>query len=174
MASRLRRVPILAITILYAAALACSVFSSATTTHESASTPSEATHTRETSDAQSSSIPGIGEPVIIGAVEIQVLEAYTQDNLGGTLYPDDPSDIFIEIVCSINGTDSPQDWGAANLGLIHEGEHYEIFLTGRKGGAGGVLMGYTFVFTIPKESEYAEYMLQLPAGISIDLASFFE
>jgi hypothetical protein len=172
--TRNARIPMLAAAMLLITALGCSVLSETNTTHESEIPTSNATPTRETTDAQSSSVPGIDEPIIVGAVEIQVLEAYTKENLVGTLYPDDPSDIFLEIVCVINGVDSAQDWGDENLNIIHEDEYYEVFLTGRKGGAGGVLLGYTFVFSIPSESEYTEYMLQLPGGVSIELASFFE
>jgi hypothetical protein len=172
--SRNARIPMLATALFLVAAIGCSVFSETTTTHESDISTSDATPTRETTDTQSSSMPGIDEPIIVGAAEIQVLEAYTQENLGGTLYPDDPSDIFLEIVCAINGVDDSQDWGVENLILMHEGEYYEVYITGRKGGAGGVLLGYTYVFSIPRESEYAEYMLQLPEGVSIDLAPFFE
>jgi hypothetical protein len=53
-------------------------------------------------------------------------------------------------------------------------EEYEIVVQGRKGGEGGVLAGYIFVFSVPKESEFAEYILQLAGEVSIDLAPFFE
>ena len=163
--------PILAIALLLVAALACGDTSSEPTG------TSEAITTPEPIPVQPASIPGIDEPVVVGSVEIQVLEAYTEDSLSwgqSTVYPDSPSDIFLEMLIAIDGAENTFTWAVANMRLVHGDEEYEIVTQGRRGGPGGTLAGYVFVFSIPRESEYSEYRLKLAADVSIDLAPFFE
>ena len=113
-------------------------------------------------------IPGIEEPVVVGDVEVIVLEAYTLDSLPSgedTVYPDDPSDIFFVVV--VNAT-------AGDMRLVYEGEKYEVDRWGVKLDEEGKFFGTLYVFTVPKESEFSEYTLYLTEEVSIDLAPFFE
>ena len=173
-------VPMLATALLLVVALACggkSVSPTAEQTQAHPTATSEATTAPEPTPVPAASIPGIDEPVVVGSVEVRVLEAYTEDSLSGagsTVYPDAPSDIFFEMLVAVDGAESTFNWAADNMRLVHRGEEYEIVVQGRKGGEGGVLAGYIFVFSIPKESEFAEYILQLAGEVSIDLAPFFE
>ncbi len=178
--SKSRTLPILAIALLLVSELACSSPSISTTVEPTQAHPtatSEAATTPEPTPAPPASILGIDEPVVVGNVEIQVLEAYTEDSLswgGSTVYPDAPSDIFLEMLVAVDGAESTFNWAVDNIRLVHGGEEYEIVMQGRKGGEGGILAGYIFVFSIPKESEFAEHTLQLAGEVRIDLAPFFE
>jgi len=124
------------------------------------------------------SVPGIDEPLTVADVEIQVLEAYAEDGTisagGRTLCPDEPSDTCFEVVVAVEGTGNPLDWVAGHMRLAYEGEEYEPVGRGVKFGEDGKFAGTTFVFSVPKGSEFAGYTLQLTDEASIALASFFE
>jgi hypothetical protein len=122
-------------------------------------------------------LSGIDEPLIVADVEIQVLEAYTEDSLSAgdsTVYPDDPSDTFFQVVVDIGGGGNAFDWVVNNIRLTYGGEEYEMEHQGLKIGEDGKFAGTIFVFCVPKGSQLAGYALQLTDESSIALAPFFE
>lgn len=113
-----------------------------------------------------------------GDLELQILDAYTEDSLqsgdSAPIYPDDPSDVFLTLMLDLDGPSNCVYWIAQNAMLVYGGEEYQAARLGRKGGPGGTLAGELLIFAVPRDSEFGQYGLQLPDGRSIGLAPFFE
>jgi hypothetical protein len=126
------------------------------------------------------SIPGIEEPLVVGDMSIRVLDAYTEDSLSwdtetDPVYPDDLSHTFFEVlVGGKTGGGARNQAFFDNIRLVHKGEVYEMIKWGIKFGEDGKIVGTILVFSVPKGSQFAEYVLKLTDEVSIGLAPFFK
>jgi hypothetical protein len=123
-------------------------------------------------------VPGIDEPVLVGDVTVRVIDAYTEDKLSwdtGTVYPDDPSHTFFEVLADMEGTGGTE-WNRfyGSIKLASDGEEYEMGHWGIKFDERGKLAGTLLVFSVPKESKFGRCTLRLSEEVSIELARFFE
>ncbi len=119
-------------------------------------------------------IPGIDEPISVGDVKVRVIDAYTEDKLSwdtGTVYPDDPSHTFFEVLADTEGR---SETFLRNIKLVCGGEEYEMGSWGIKFDERGKLAGTLLVFSVPKESKFGRCTLRLSEDVSIELARFFE
>ena len=139
------------------------------------------------------SIPGIDEPIVVedisvkdpylgftvsGDLELQILDAYTEDSLqsgdSAPIYPDDPSDVFLTLMLDLDGPSNCLQWVFRNVTLLYGGEEYQAVRYGLQVGEEGKLAGWLLVFAAPRDSEFGQYGLQLPDGRRIGLAPFLE
>ena len=93
-------------------------------------------------------------------------------------YPDNPSDTFFEVQVMIEGEELVDDeaifdWAGSNIRLVYDDEQYEMMAMGFEYNQ-GFFVGYIFTFTVPKDSQFDRYALQLGDDVTIDLSSFLD
>jgi hypothetical protein len=183
MPCRLRKVTLfLIVALVLAAVLACGGTTPSPTMEQTESaTEDEVTSTVEPSLVSPASLLGIDEPVVVENIQVQALGASTQDSVpmgDGEMYPDNPSDTFFEVQVAIEGEELVDDeavfdWAGSNIRLVYDDEKYEMIAVGVEYDQ-GFFVGYIFTFTVPKDSQFVRYTLQVADDVTIDLSSFFE
>jgi len=172
----------LTVALVLAAVLACGGATPSPTVEQTESAAEgEVTSTVEPSLISPASLPSIDEPVVAGNIQVQVLGASTQDSVpmgDDEMYPDNPSDTFFEVQVAIEGGElvghqAAFDWAGVNIRLVYDDEEYEMIAVGVEYDQ-GFFVGYILTFTVPKDSQFARYTLQVADEVSIDLGSFFE
>lgn len=121
-------------------------------------------------------------PVSSGSVQVQgvsikVVQAYTEETLEwgeSALYPDDPAHVLFVVVVDAQGDTAAWEGLGRNIRLVHDDKEYKAIKRGFKIGEGGVFLGDIFVFSVPRETEFAEYVLRLTDEVSIALSPFFQ
>ena len=172
----------LIVALVLAAVLACGGTTPSPTVGQTESaTEGEVISTAQPSVVSPASLPGIDESVVVENIQVQVLRASTQDSVpmgNDEMYPDNPSDTFFEVQVAIDGdeladNDAVFDWAGDNIKLVYDGQDYEIIAVGVEYDQ-GFFVGYIFTFTVPKDSQFAQYTLQVADDVTIDLSSFFD
>jgi len=118
---------------------------------------------------------------VVEGIQVQVLSA----NTGGSapvgddeINPDNFSGRRFLVGVMIEGgelvgSEAVWDWAIDNIRLVYDDEEYEVITVGMEFDQGS-FVGDILSFTVPKDSEFARYTLQVADQVSIDLGSFFE